>query len=826
MMCFLKHMKGNQTSVDIPWVRASHDDDDDVDAVDDAVDDDEMDGYLSDGARARVEASRVLVRVQHKGKSKSKRTDDAPGRLVRVDATRACETRDVAKEYERVIDALRARACAYGEAHEREVRETRVATRGLASVARALRAVLYSNRDDVDADRDAGEGDDADAVVALHRAVATVERLCAEASERVIRGEERDGAEIARAARATTELADARQTIERMRATAETQENETIKKLRAELCDAREMAKANARACERASSTRDIAKADAFELRRQLKALHDKCTRQEAQVSHAMRAAEGLKARAEAAESAAEHAQSCVMAATECEATKNFEIVDRARREVLDARASVSALETKLRESAEQLLELQKKRGPELERARLEGAQTFKTRVDSLSTQHADLERELEKKTHKIAHLEQEITRSRAAFDELKRGATYKVQSLERKIADDASTLEAMANEKRELTLACEDSSAKCAEISSRDASNAATLTKLEARVRALCEKANVAMGAVASMKARRKGDGMKITALKRKVESLRRAKSASRTFSSSLVADNEASLMRISLMEVQLRDAEKIIASANREWVGERQRRARAEQVSQHAMNELDTMRCRLHALESAREEADLANATTIASALETNVDAEAEICSLRAQIESLRSELSATSDALVSARDELATATTREQRLRWTTREMESVNAGLRRTVEEQATLISERDVIEADLARREEDLAAAEARAAHLDVELANTKIELRRARETSIKLSLELESSTPRAAAPPRPQSRSGTGEDDSLALIADIQEKVASPPTRSARSNDDKENQSAARVGAVAQQKVSSFSARRAPSAPLSPLNMR
>ena len=238
--------------------------------------------------------------------------------------------------------------------------------------------------------------------------------------------------------------------------------------------------------------------------------------------------------------------------------------------------------------------------------------------------------------------------------------------------------------------------------------------------------------------------------------------------------------------------------------------------------MSEIDTMRSRLHALESARVEADLANATTIASALETNVDAEAEIHSLRAQIETLRGELKATSEALLSARDELATATTREQRLRWASREMESINVELRRTVDEQSALISERDAIEADLARREEDLAAAEARAAHLDVELANAKIEVRRARETSMKLSLELESSTPRAFAPPRPQSRSGDTAD-SLAFIADIQEKVASPPTRArGAQSDDKEN-----AAAAAKPKILSFSTRRgAPSTPLSPLNMR
>ena len=784
----------------------------------------DADGYLSDGARARVDASRVLVRVQRSTRSAGKRMDDgARSQLVRVDAShaRVGATRDVAKEYERVIDALRERVKAYGEAHEWNVRETRAATRGLAGVARELRAVLCA----ADGDEDEEEEGDEDSAVALGRAVATVERLCAEASERVVRGEERDAEDVARAARTMTELAHARETIETMRADAQAKENEVIQKLRAELNDAREMAKANARACERAASARDIAKADAFELRRQLKTLHDKCTRQESQVSDAIRAAEGLKARAEAAEAAAEHAQSCVMAATECEATKQSELVDRARREILDARASVSALETKLRETNEQLREAQKQRGPDLERARLEGAKTFKTRVDALSTQHADLEREVVKKSERIATLEQEIVHARAAFDELKRGATYKVQSLERKIIDHASTLEAMANEKRELARACEDSSAKCAELSSRDALNAATLEECLERVRTLYAKANVATGAVASMKARHKGDGMKISALKRQLQSLRRAKAAAKALSSSLVADNEASLMRISLMEVQLRDAEKIIASANREWVGERQRRVRAEQVSQHAMSEIDTMRSRLHALESARVEADLANATTIASALETNVDAEAEIHSLRAQIETLRGELKATSEALLGARDELATATTREQRLRWASREMESINVELRRTIDEQSALISERDAIEADLARREEDLAAAEARAAHLDVELANAKIEVRRARETSMKLSLELESSTPRAFAPPQPQSRSGDTADDhsSLALIADIQQKVASPPTRArGAQSDDKEN-----AAAADKPKILSFSTRRgAPSTPLSPLNMR
>ena len=76
-----------------------------------------------------------------------------------------------------------------------------------------------------------------------------------------------------------------------------------------------------------------------------------------------------------------------------------------------------------------------------------------------------------------------------------------------------------------------------------------------------------------------------------------------------------------------------------------------------------------------------------------------------------------------------------------------MECQNNTLRRTLEEQRASVSEYDDVEADLAKREEELAAAEARAARLDCELTDAKIEARRAKERMVKMRIEMDELRP-------------------------------------------------------------------------------
>ena len=64
--------------------------------------------------------------------------------------------------------------------------------------------------------------------------------------------------------------------------------------------------------------------------------------------------------------------------------------------------------------------------------------------------------------------------------------------------------------------------------------------------------------------------------------------------------------------------------------------------------------------------------------------------------------------------------------------------------------ASLRGEYDDVEADLAKREEELAAAEARAARLDCELTDAKIEARRAKERMVKMRIEMDELRPEQA----------------------------------------------------------------------------
>jgi hypothetical protein len=87
------------------------------------------------------------------------------------------------------------------------------------------------------------------------------------------------------------------------------------------------------------------------------------------------------------------------------------------------------------------------------------------------------------------------------------------------------------------------------------------------------------------------------------------------------------------------------------------------------------------------------------------------------------------------------------------------------------EQRTAIDERDGVEATLAKREEELANAEARAARLECEITDAKIEARRAKESAAKIQNELV-----ALRAQRPASSSS----DELAVVEAIRRELATP----------------------------------------------
>jgi hypothetical protein len=120
------------------------------------------------------------------------------------------------------------------------------------------------------------------------------------------------------------------------------------------------------------------------------------------------------------------------------------------------------------------------------------------------------------------------------------------------------------------------------------------------------------------------------------------------------------------------------------------------------------------------------------------------------------LESRLASANDALASAREDIRATTSREQQLRWRSQELESENSSLRTDLERQTAAVADRDVVEADLARREEALADAEARVARLNVELADAKMESRLAKQDAMKMSMEIDRLRSATAdeAPPR------------------------------------------------------------------------
>ena len=185
----------------------------------------------------------------------------------------------------------------------------------------------------------------------------------------------------------------------------------------------------------------------------------------------------------------------------------------------------------------------------------------------------------------------------------------------------------------------------------------------------------------------------------------------------------------------------------------------------------ELSDAHAKINSLESEHSSIERENAQSFATALERNMHAEVQISEINERMEVLRLELSAASEALVGTREEVSTATTREQTLRWRTQELECQNNTLRRTLEEQRASVSEYDDVEADLAKREEELAAAEARAARLDCELTDAKIEARRAKERMVKMRIEMDEL--------RPEQTSTVADGD---VVAALREELSTETT--------------------------------------------
>ena len=157
---------------------------------------------------------------------------------------------------------------------------------------------------------------------------------------------------------------------------------------------------------------------------------------QEARVFRAVKTAERLKRRAEEAEIRAKNAESALVVNRESDAMHNCALVERASRRVTDERAKSEDLEKRLEQTTEMLEDLRTKMAPNMERARLEGAQAYKVRVETLSSHQEDLKREVAARDAVVESLRGELGKADARFNELKRGAEFKIKSLEDRFTD------------------------------------------------------------------------------------------------------------------------------------------------------------------------------------------------------------------------------------------------------------------------------------------------------------------------------------------------------------------------------------------------------
>ena len=719
------------------------------------VDGDDAEGYLSDGAMARCEATAVLVTRERGrdaatgGRRAAVNDDDAmrDGRRTEGRRTAGTKTYGLVRAFGVKKSAVRTTTSGDGEDDDGETttgddwrvaaaRERREGARTAKRLA-GLRDQAEARAEKAERDVEVLRAESAECVKALR---ATIEAQRAELARRA----EADGARAkaeARAKRAEEEVKEANERFERARRDAR---------------EARERVKEGESELERALSSLEISRADAVELRRSLAEAAEKTARQEARVLQAVRAAENLKSRAEFAEKKAENVEARSATMREGEAAHSCELLDRAKTEVLDARARTKQMEAKVAETTEELERMRERLTSEVEHARLEGAKTFKTRIEAMTAQRASLDRELEAKNEKVADLERVLARARAEFNELQRGAAYKVNTLEKRCAELEQSLsrtealaESVSAERDRVAKTNEQHAAMLTESTTKDATIAILLSKLEEQ---LCELHARADEATKKMKTQRKGDAAKIRGLQRKIDTMRRARDAAKAQIAQLIEDNEQSLMRISVSEVQLREAEDMVSRANREWFAERRLRETAEAATSRAENEVAAARERLALTETTRSD----DAASLAAALEQSVNSELRASELTNRIEGLESLLASANDALASAREDIRATTSREQQLRWRSQELESENSNLRNDLERQTAALADRDVVEADLARREEALADAEARVARLNVELADAKMESRIAKQDAMKMSMEIDRLRSASAdeAPPR------------------------------------------------------------------------
>ena len=811
------------------------------------VDGDDADGYLSDGAMARCEATAALVTRERGrdaapgGRRAAVDDDDAmrDGRRTEGRRTAGTKTYGLVRAFGVKKSAVRTTTSGDGEDDDGETttgddwrvaaaRERREGARTAKRLA-GLRDQAEARAEKAERDVEVLRAESAECVKALR---ATIEAQRAELARRAQADGARAKAE-ARAKRAEEEVKEANERVERARRDAR---------------EARERVKEGESELERALSSLEISRADAVELRRSLGEAAEKTARQEARVLQAVRAAENLKSRAEFAERRAENVEARSATMREGEAAHSCELLDRAKTEVLDARARTKQMEAKVAETTEELERMRERLTSEVEHARLEGAKTFKTRIEAMTAQRASLDRELEAKNEKVAELERVLARARAEFNELQRGAAYKVNTLEKRCAELEQSLsrtealaESVSAERDRVAKTNEQHAAMLTESMTKDATIAILLSKLEEQ---LCELHARADEATKKMKTQRKGDAAKIRGLQRKIDTMRRARDAAKAQIAQLIEDNEQSLMRISVSEVQLREAEDMVSRANREWFAERRLRETAEASTSRAENEVAAARERLALTETTRSD----DAASLAAALEQSVNSELRASELTNRIEGLESLLASANDALASAREDIRATTSREQQLRWRSQELESENSNLRNDLERQTAALADRDVVEADLARREEALADAEARVARLNVELADAKMESRIAKQDAMKMSMEIDrlrsasadEAPPRLLASPDPSDSVAPG---ALALSPDqLVNETADEKTSSKRSEPvknkpvafnpfaaDKENATGAKstppTSKSPSQRFHRRFARPADVAPLSPLSL-
>ena len=367
-------------------------------------DESEDDGYVSPGARARARANEALMRRtrRRRGGTNAKENDavDASTRDVRL-LTRRRDKKGMREGDDRARDVEIARGT-----------ETRVRRgRDVARDARERETAKTEKR------REASE-----------RALVEEKRRGEEARERY----ERDVRALGERARRMEEE------IEKMRRDAAARDEAAARKGEEarEREEAREMEmrgrlEASETALIRVRRALETSEREREEMKRLSAEANARGDEQEAHVFRAVKTAERLKRRAEEAEIRAKNAESALVVNRESDAMHNCALVERASRRVTDERAKSEDLEKRLEQTTEMLEDLRTKMAPNMERARLEGAQAYKVRVETLSSHQEDLKREVEARDAVVESLRGELGKADARFNELKRGAEFKIKSLE-----------------------------------------------------------------------------------------------------------------------------------------------------------------------------------------------------------------------------------------------------------------------------------------------------------------------------------------------------------------------------------------------------------